>query len=59
MEHLDIDYHFVHDLVQSSAIRVVHVFAGDQLTDVLTKPLPQPKLLNMCDKFSVASRTPS
>ena len=29
MKHLAIDYHFVRDLVQSSELRVVHVFAGD------------------------------
>ena len=37
MKHLVIDYHFVHD--QLSELRVVHVFADDQLFDALTKPL--------------------
>ena len=45
MKYLVIDYHFVCDLVQSSAIRVVHVFARDQLADALTKSIPWPKLL--------------
>ena len=37
MKHLTINYHFVHDLVKSSELRVVHVFVGDQLDDALTK----------------------
>ena len=39
MKHLVIDYHFVRDLVQSSKLRVVHVSAGNQLADALTKPV--------------------
>ena len=57
MKHLAIDYHFVRDLVQSSAIRVVHVFSRDQLVNALTKSLPRPKLLDLCDKIGVASET--
>ena len=59
MKHLAIDYHFVCDLVQSFAIQVVHVSTRDQLVNALTKSLPQPKLLDLCDKIGVASRTPS
>ena len=59
MKYLVIDYHFVCDLVQSSAIQVVHVFAGDQLADALTKSIPWPKLLDLCDKIGVANGTPS
>ena len=33
MKHLAINYHFVHDLIQSSDLRVVHVSASDQLVD--------------------------
>ena len=31
MKHLAIDYHFVHDLVQSSKLRVVNVSVNDQM----------------------------
>ena len=59
MKHLAIDYHFVRDLVQSSSLRVVHVSSRDQLADALTKSLPRPRLLDICDKIGVASSTPS
>ena len=53
MKHLAIDYHFVRDLVQSSELCVVHVFAGDQLTDALTKPLSRSRLFSLCNKTDV------
>ena len=59
MKHLAIDYHFVRDLVQSSALRIVHASSGDQLADTLTKTLPRPRLLDLCDKNGVSSCTPS
>ena len=59
MKHLNIDYHFVHDFVQSSVVRIVHVFAGDQFVDALTKSPPRSKLLDLCDKIGVASGTSS
>ena len=59
MKHLAIDYHFVHDLVQSFEMHVVHVFAGDQLTDAVTKSLSQPHLFYLCNKIGVISGTPS
>ena len=37
MKHLAIDYHFVRDLIQSFELCVVHVSAGGQLADALTK----------------------
>ena len=33
MKHLAIDYHFVHDFLQSNALRVVHVSGAEQLPD--------------------------
>ena len=59
IKHLAIDYHFVRDLVQSSDLRVVHVSAGDQLADALTKSLSRPHLLSLCNKIGVVSGTPS
>ena len=59
MKHLAIDYHFVRDLMQSSSLRVVHVSSGDQLADALTKSLPRPCLLHICNKIGVSSCTPS
>ena len=35
MKHLMIDYHFVHDVVQLSELRVVHVSSNNHLADLL------------------------
>ncbi|KAF8377299.1 hypothetical protein HHK36_030674 [Tetracentron sinense] len=39
MKHIQIDSHFVWDLVQKNALNVRHVHTNDQLADLLTKPL--------------------
>ena len=59
IKHLVIDYHFICDLVQSSELCVVHVFASDQLANALTKSLSQSRLLYLCNKIGVISSTPS
>ena len=42
-KHIEIRYHFIHDMVQKSAIKIQYVPADDQTVDVLTKPLPNTK----------------
>ena len=59
MKHLAINYQFVRDLVQSTALRVVHVSVDDQLADALTKSLSLSRLLYLCHKIVVSSGTPS
>ena len=59
MKHLVIDFHFVHDLVQSSELRVVHVSASDQLANALTKSLSRSRLFYLCNKICVISDTSS
>ena len=59
MKHLAIDYHFVRDLVQSHALRVVHISGADQLADALTKPLARPRILDLCYKIGVSNGAPS
>ena len=57
MKHFTIDYHFVRDLVQSSELRVIHVFIGDQLADASTKSLFQLCLISLHNKIDVISGT--
>ena len=59
MKHLAINHHFIHDLVQLSELRVVHVPTGDQLADALIKSLSWPPLLFLCNKIGFISDTPS
>ena len=39
MKHIQIDIHFVQDLVEKFFLNVQHVHTNDQVTDLLTKPL--------------------
>ena len=59
MKHLAIDYHFVHNLVQSSKLCVVHIFTGGQFGNALTKSLSWPCFFSLCNKICVISSTPS
>ncbi|GJW06425.1 ribonuclease H-like domain-containing protein [Tanacetum coccineum] len=40
MKHIEIDIHFVHDLVAASQLRVLHVPSRYQFVDIFTKGLP-------------------
>ena len=54
-----IDYHFIRDQVQSSALRVTYVSLADQLANALTKPLPQSRFQELRVKIGVSSEAPS
>ena len=53
MKHIAIDYHFVHERVQFSDLRVSHVSSTDQPADVLTKPLSSARLTYFRSKIGV------
>ena len=59
MKHVAIDFHFIRDQVQSGALHVAHVSSEDQITNVLTKPLPRQRFLQLKSKIGLLSRTPS
>ncbi|GKA36373.1 ribonuclease H-like domain-containing protein [Tanacetum coccineum] len=40
MKHIEIDIHFVHDLVAAGQVRVLHVPSHYQFADIFTKGLP-------------------
>jgi len=39
-KYIEVDYHFVRDRVAKKEIQIHFISSHDQLTDVLTKPLP-------------------
>jgi len=39
MKHIQIDLHFVRDLVQKGSLQVKHILTEDQMANLLTKPL--------------------
>ncbi|KAF2319063.1 hypothetical protein GH714_013045 [Hevea brasiliensis] len=58
MKHLEIDYHFVRQLVQLGKLRVSHISSQDQLADVLTKALPRSDFGRFLSKISVSYQPP-
>ena len=43
-KHIALDFHFIHEQVESGDLKICHVFSVDQLADVFTKPLPKDRL---------------
>ena len=59
MKHMEINYHFIRDQVQSVALHVTHVFLANQLVDALTKMLPRSRFQELRVKIGISSRAPS
>jgi hypothetical protein len=54
MKHIQIDLHFVRDLVQQGSLQVRHVYTQDQLADLLTKPLSKKRMIVLRNKIGLA-----
>lgn len=54
-KHIDIRYHFIRDCVETGKITVEHVSTGDQLADLLTKPLPRVKFIELRERIGIRS----
>jgi hypothetical protein len=46
-KHIEIRYHFVRERVESQEIKLVYVPTGNQLADLLTKPLPRDRVVRL------------
>lgn len=44
-KHLEIQYHFIRDMVLIGAIRLHHISIDEQIANILTKALPNRKFL--------------
>ena len=58
MKHIQIDLHFVRDLVQKGTLNVKHVHTQDQLADLLTKPLSTQRTKILRSKIGLADGSP-
>ncbi|KAI4297482.1 hypothetical protein L6164_037371 [Bauhinia variegata] len=52
-KHIDIDYHFIRENVNSGFLRLVHVKLEYQLADILTKALPQQQFHLIMSKLGI------
>ena len=53
MNHVEIHYHFVRELVSSKQLWIGYVSTKDQLADLLTKALPKQRFLHLKSKLHV------
>jgi hypothetical protein len=58
MKHIQIDLHFVRDLVQKGSLHVKHVHTQDQLADLLTKPLSRQRTMFLRSKIGLTDGSP-
>ena len=58
MKHIQIDLHFVRDLVQKNSLTVRHVHKNDQLADLLTKPLSKQRTDFLKHKIGLTDGSP-
>ena len=54
MKHIQINFHFVRDLVHKGSLQVKHVHTQDQIADLLTKPLSRQCTELLCNKIGLA-----
>lgn len=56
MKHLALDLHFVQENVNTGTLGITHISGNDQLTDLLTKPLPRARFVTLLSKIGLFLR---
>jgi hypothetical protein len=56
-KHIEIRYHFIRDCVQKGTVKLQYVPTGEQIADILTKPLVKGKFVFFRDKLGVVQNT--
>jgi len=52
-KHIEIWYHYFHDMVQRGTIKLQYVGTDEQVADVLTKPLSRVKFEHFLEKNGI------
>lgn len=52
-KHINLEFHFVREQVETGALKICHVSSSDQLADIFTKPLNKEKISNLRFKLQV------
>jgi hypothetical protein len=55
-KHIEIQYHYICDMVQRGAINLQYVSIDEQVFDVLTKPLSHVKFEHFRDKLGIVQK---
>jgi len=56
LKHIEIWYHYIHDMVQRGAIKLLYVSTDEQVVDVLTKPLSRVKFEHFWDNLGIVRK---
>ena len=56
-EHIDIHYHFIHEVVEDGKIQVQYIPTDDNFSDIFTKPLAKTMFHHFIELFSDIPRT--
>ena len=57
-KHIEIHYHYIRDMVQRGALKLLYVSTDEQVSDVLTKPLSRVKFEHFRDKLGIVRKDP-
>jgi hypothetical protein len=58
-KHIDVRFHFIRDCISSGVIETDYIRTGDQLADLLTKPLPRERLQELRGRSGVVKIGPA
>jgi hypothetical protein len=54
-KHIDIQYHFIHEKMQTHEITNIRVDTTENIADIFTKPLPRPKFESLASKLGLGN----
>ena len=53
-KHIDINHHFIRDLVEEKIISLHHIPTENQLVDIFTKPLDATQFESLCKSLGIS-----